>query len=136
MWACSSWESRTQQTFSRRSVVRHVTAAMSCSRLRGNAVGVCHCTQTKASIAPTVRTTPPQCRLHPAAAAALQLKAKDPKLGKQCSLIKTSLDQVYPLLRESNGRLVPLQEEVEAALKVWLRLQDGSTDATAMCIKL
>eukprot|EP00891_Asterochloris_glomerata_P001172 jgi/Astpho2/1172/fgenesh1_pg.00021_%23_20_t len=50
-----------------------------------------------------------------------KLKAQDPKLGKQCSLIQTSLDKVYPLLRDSNGRLVPLQEEVEAALKVWLQ---------------
>ena len=51
----------------------------------------------------------------------LQLKTQYPKLGKQCSLKKTSLDKVYPMLRESNGRLVPLQEEVEAALKVRLQ---------------
>lgn len=81
---------------------------------------MCAIAQTKASIATTLRTKPPRCQLYPAAAA-LQLKAQDPKLGKQCSLIQTSLDKVYPLLRDSNGRLVPLQEEVEAALKVWLQ---------------
>ena len=77
----------------------------------------CATARTKASIATTVRTKSPQCQLYPAAAA-LQLKTQDPKLGKQCSLVKTSLDKVYPMLRESNGRLVPLQEEVEAALEV------------------